>query len=757
MTRRRLVSIEVVMFGRYSFVALLLSLAGLAISAAEPVRKPHGIEKRVPWTTSRVHGTPGPEDPYTTEVAFPNVKLNEPLDIVAIPGTPRMLVAERKGAIHSFAVGKQARPELVLDVKRTLYGVAAHPKFKENGFIYVTSIVDPTEGAPKGSRVSRYTVKRGATLTADPSSEKIVFEWPSGGHNGGCVRFGPDGFLYLATGDGSGIADQLESGQNVNDLLASILRIDVDREEKGRGYAIPKDNPFVSRKDAQPEVYAYGLRQTWKFSWDPAGRLWSGDVGQDLWEEVNIIAKGGNYGWSVKEGDHPFRPARKTGPTPPLPPILEQPHSEFRSITGGFVYRGTRLPELKGAYIYGDYDTGKVWALTHDKGKVSKSWQLADTQLRIVAFGEDAAGEIYLLDFIGGQLHRLVAAPPLEKDAPTFPTKLSETGLFASTKDHTPAAGLIPYSVNAALWSDGASKDRFLALPGNSQIEFETEVYPQPAPGAPAGWRFPPDTVLVKTFSLEMEAGNPDSKRRLETRLLHFKPMPGTDEVGGQFWRGYTYVWNDDQTDAELLEAEGLSRPLKIKDADAPGGEREQVWRFPSRSECTMCHTFSAKYALGVDTLQMNKDHEYEGGVVANQLATLQHLGVFTKPLPKLPADLPRVVDYENAAHSVEDRARSYLHSNCAHCHRKWGGGNADFQLLQTLPLAELGVLDTKPGQGNFGLKDPRILVAGDPERSLVLQRMQKTGLGRMPHIGSNVVDEKAVQLIEEWIKQLHP
>jgi uncharacterized repeat protein (TIGR03806 family) len=665
-----------------------------------------------------------------------------------------MIVAERHGRLYTFVNRREAKQELLLDVKRTVYGVVAHPKFAENGYVFVTSIVDPTEGSPKGSRVSRYTVKRGETWSADPASEKIVFEWPSGGHNGGCLRFGPEGYLYIATGDGSGIADQLESGQNLNDVLGSLLRIDVDREEAGRGYAIPKDNPFVGRSDARPEVWAYGLRQTWKYSWDAAGRLWSADVGQDLWEEINLITKGGNYGWSVKEGDHPFRPERKVGPTPPLPPLLEQPHSEFRSITGGFVSRGSRLAELKGSYIYGDYDSGKVWALNYNGQKVTKSWQLADTQLRIVAFGEDAAGEVLLLDFIGGQIHRLVAAPPPATDAPKFPTKLSETGLFSSTKDHLPAAGLIPYSVNAALWSDGAAKDRFLALPGNSQIEFETEVYPQPAPGAPPGWRFPPDTVLVKTFSMEMEAGNPSSKRRLETRLLHFKPMPGTDEVGGQFWRGYTYVWNDEQTDAELLDANGLSRALTIKDAKSPGGRREQVYRFPSRSECTICHTFSAKYALGVDTLQMNKNHDY-GGVVANQLATLEHLGVFKKELPKPPADLPHLVDYHDATQPLNDRARSYLHANCAHCHRKWGGGNADFQLLQTLPLAELGVVNTKPGQGTLGLDNPRILSPGDPEKSLVLVRMQRTGLGRMPHIASNLVDAEAVKLIHDWIKQL--
>jgi len=735
-------------------VSLWLVLAAMVAVGAEPVRKPYGIEKRVPWTTSKVQGTPGPADPYTTEVAFPGVKFFEPLDMVAIPGTNRLMVAERKGTIYTFENDAKAKQDLLLDVKRTVYGVAAHPKFAENGYVFVTSIFDPKEGSPNGTRVSRYTVKRGDSLVADPESEKVIFQWPFGGHNGGCLRFGPDGCLYIVTGDGSGIADQLETGQDPGDLLGSMLRIDVDREEQGRAYAIPKDNPFLGSKDARGEVWAYGLRQTWKFSWDQHGRLWSADVGQDLWEEINLITAGGNYGWSVREGDHPFRPTRKVGPTPPLAPLLEQPHSEFRSITGGFVYRGDRLPELKGAYIYGDYDTGKIWALNYDGLRVTDNRQLADTQIRIVAFGEDAEGEIYLVDFIGGHLHQLVHAPPPPGHAPKFPTKLSETGLFSSTKEHTPAPGLIPYSVNAALWSDGTSKERFLALPGASQIEYEVETYPQPAPGAPAGWRFPPDTVLVKTFSLEMEAGNPNSTRRLETRLLHFKPMPGTDEVGAQFWRGYTYVWNDEQTDAELLDAAGLNRTFTIQDKDAPGGQREQVYRFPSRSECTMCHTFSAKYALGVDTRQMNKDHDY-GGVVANQLATLEHLGVFKQKLPERPENLPRLVDYEDPHQPLDNRARSYLHANCAHCHRKWGGGNADFQLLHTLPLAETGTIDTRPGQGTFDLSDPRILVPGEPARSLILYRMQKTGLGRMPHVASNVVDQAAVKLVEEWIRQL--
>ncbi|MCH8923118.1 MAG: PQQ-dependent sugar dehydrogenase, partial [Planctomycetes bacterium] len=518
---------------------------------------------------------------------------------------------------------------------------------------------------------------------------------------------------------------------------------------------IPKDNPVVGRKGARPEVWAYGLRQTWRFDFDPkTGNLWAGEVGQDLWEMVYLIRRGGNYGWSVSEGGHPFRPQRKTGPTPILPPVTFHAHSEARSLTGGYVYRSKRLSDLRGAYVYGDYDTGKIWALRWDGKKVTRRRELVDTQLRIVSIGQDRSGEVYFVDHMGGRLHRLAKARPTAANAAQFPRKLSQTGLFASTKDHRPAAGLIPYSVNAPLWSDAAVKERFIALPGNSQIELDTVTYPQPAPGAPPGWRFPDNTVLVKTFSLEMETGNPASRRRLETRLLHFKHMPGSDEVGAQFWRGYTYVWNDAQTDAELLAADGLDRTYTIKDVDAPGGVRKQIWRFPSRAECTLCHTMSAKYSLGVNTLQMNKDHNY-GGVVANQLSTLEHLGMFTKKLPKPPEELPRLVDYRDAKHPVQERARSYLHANCAHCHRKWGGGNAEFQLLSPQPLAEAGVLGVRPGHGNFGLDDPRLIVPGDPGRSIIHHRMDKIGLGRMPHIGSNLVDRQAVDLIARWIKQM--
>jgi hypothetical protein len=261
--------------------------------------------------------------------------------------------------------------------------------------------------------------------------------------------------------------------------------------------------------------------------------------------------------------------------------------------------------------------------------------------------------------------------------------------------------------------------------------------------------------VLVKTFSLETEPGNAASRKRLETRLLHYQKMPGNDdEYGAQLWCGYTYLWNDEQTDAELLPAEGATRTYTIRDASAPGGAREQTWKFPSRTDCALCHTMAAKYVLGVNTLQMNKDHDY-GDVVANQLETLDHIGLFTQPLERTAATLPKLVDYADASADLDSRARSYLHANCSHCHRKWGGGNADFKILATLPLTQTGTLDVKPGQGTFGLSDPRLIVPGHPERSLIYHRMTLDGLGRMPHVASNVVDRPAVELIGQWIRQL--
>ena len=737
-------------------LALVLS-TGAADGPRKKTKAKSGLETRVPWTTSKVKGSPDPPAPYRTERAFPNLMFVEPLELTDAPGTDRLFVAERYGKILSFRNDPKARDaQLLIDVGKTIYGVAFHPNFAKNGYFYVTYVLDPTKEEAEGTRLVRYRATGVDPPRAGTESEQLLLVWPSGGHNGGCLKFGPDGFLYVATGDSSGIADLYKTGQDLSNLPGAILRVDVDHPGQGKTYGIPKDNPFIETPGARGEIWAYGLRQPWKMSFDSAtGDLWTGNVGQDLWEMVLRIQRGGNYGWSVTEGSHPFRPERDRGPTPILQPIVEHDHAAFRSITGGYVYHGKRLKELVGAYIYGDYDTGRIWMLRFDRDseKVTENRELVDSSLRLVGFGEDHAGELYLLDHVSGQISRL--APNPAKATAGFPRKLSETGLFASVRDLTPAPGLIPYSVIVPQWTDGAFKERYLALPGDSQIEFEAITYPQPAPGAPPGWKFPDGTVMVETISLEMEAGTPTSRRRLETRIQHHERLSGGEDVGDQYWQGYTYVWNDEQTEAVLLEdPRGRERTFTIRDAKAPGGKRQQTWRYPSRTECTVCHNMAAKYSLGVQTLQMNKDHDY-GAVTANQLSTLEHLGILTKPLPRLPEETPRLVDAADETQDLDARARSYLHANCSHCHRKWGGGNAEFQFLATLDLAATGTIDVRPGQGNFAIANAKVIAPSDPYRSIAFYRMSTVGPGRMPRIGSNVVDEGGLRLMHDWIAQL--
>ncbi len=738
-----------------TFLAAAMCRADDAPKSA--AKSPFGIQKRTPWTTSKIRGAPDPPAPYRTERVFEKLKFAEPLDLTSAPGTDRLFVAERYGKIYSFPNDPRVeRAELFLDLGKVIYGQAFHPKFSENGYFYVTYLADPKKELPDGTHVSRFQVDRDNPLHCDPSTEQLLLTWPSGGHNGGCLQFGPDGYLYIATGDGGEIADPNEAGQDLSRLLGAILRIDVDHRDANKAYAIPDDNPFVGVAGARPEKWVFGLRQPWKMSFDrDTGDLWTGNVGQDLWEMIYRIERGGNYGWSITEGSHPFRPERKRGPGAIIPPIVEHDHANFRSITGGFVYRGRRLPELIGAYIYGDYDTGRIWMLRYDRQlkKVTENKELFDSSLRLVGFAEDRAGELFLLDHMSGQISRLVTNPV--RPTGDFPRTLGATGLFASVAGHTPAPGLIPYSVIAPQWCDGATKDRYLGVPADARIEFETLTYPQPAPGAPPGWKFPHGTVLVETLSLEMEKGNPQSRRRLETRILHHERLAGGEDVGDQYWQGYTYLWNDQQTDAVLLEdPKGLDRTYTIRDSDAPGGRRQQTWHFPSRTECAVCHNMAAKYVLGVQTLQLNQDHNY-GDAVANQLRTLEHLSIFTKPLPAPPEALSRLVDYRAEGEDLSRRARSYLHANCSHCHRKWGGGNAEFQLLATLDVSEMGTVGVRPGQGSFKIPHARIFAPGDPYRSVLFYRMAQVGPGRMPRIGSTVIDERGMRLIHDWIGQL--
>ena len=410
--------------------------------------------------------------------------------------------------------------------------------------------------------------------------------------------------MFVTSGDGTSDSDANLTGQRTDLLLAKVLRIDVDHPTANRPYSIPKDNPFVADDRFAPETWAYGLRNPWRISYDaPSDQLWVGMNGQDLWEQAYLIEKGANYGWSVMEGSHPFYLNRKAGPTPFVKPTAEHHHSEARSLTGGVVYRGKKFPDLVGAYIYGDYSTGRIWAIKHDGKAVAWHKEIAATTLKITAFAFDPRGELLICHHgPKGDGGFFTLEPNPVKAGTTFPRKLSESGLFDSVKDHTVKPGVIPYSVNAELWSDGAHKERFLALPAGEKI----------TPTRTRGWNFPDGTVLVKSFALELTEGYAPSRKWIETRFL-------TRQAGE--WYGYSYAWNEAGTDATLVDARGMDRDFAIflPPIGALPNARKQTWHYPSRAECMVCHSRAANYVLGPSELQMNKDHTYPNGRTDNQ------------------------------------------------------------------------------------------------------------------------------------------
>ena len=286
-----------------------------------------------------------------------------------------------------------------------MLGLAFHPRYRENGefFVYYT----PTGTAkPHTVAISRFRVSKDDPNRADPNSEErlLEIEEPFWNHKGGTLAFGPDGFLYIAVGDGGLGGDPYGNGQNLKTKLGKILRIDVDHHDQGKKYAIPQDNPFVGQDGAAGEIWAYGLRNPWRIAFDrQTGTLWCADVGQDLWEEIDLITKGGNYGWNVREGVHKFGPKGSDPRADLMDPIWEYHHEIGKSITGGHVYRGKRVPQLEGCYLYADYVTGKVWALKYDEPnkQVVANYSIAGNITPIVSFGEDEQGEAYYLTDAG--------------------------------------------------------------------------------------------------------------------------------------------------------------------------------------------------------------------------------------------------------------------------------------------------------------------------------------------------------------------
>jgi glucose/arabinose dehydrogenase len=375
------------------------------------------LRQAEPPTSPLPNANKGPIPHIRVSRLFPSLQLRRPVQALQAPGDARSLfVLEQAGRIVRLDLQDASVTEAPtwMDIREQVHdrgneegllSLAFHPKFAENGqfFVYYSAT------SPRRSELTRFTVDR-TSGKPDIRSAKVLLEIPQpySNHNGGTVLFGPDGMLYLSIGDGGAANDPHNHGQNPSTLLGTVIRIDVDRAVDGKPYAIPADNPFVGNAKAAPEVWAYGLRNVWRMSFDRgSGKLYGGDVGQNAWEEIDIIQRGGNYGWNVREGRHAFAPARPGAfNTDYVEPVAEYGHGEGVSVTGGFVYRGARFPTLQGVYLYADYAFGTIWGLRCGDagcGEPVVVWKRGAAAQMWSSFGELHDGELVLCAFDGGE------------------------------------------------------------------------------------------------------------------------------------------------------------------------------------------------------------------------------------------------------------------------------------------------------------------------------------------------------------------
>ena len=789
-----------------SFFLLLICCFPYLVHAEDPPTPPYGLSQpeaignflngNLPSFTPQS----GNQENWTVEDAFPNIDFVDPVDMREYPGQNKMAVAGKNGQVWTFQnTPSVSSKTLFLDIRhivRTagdcgILGFIFHPEFGQSGsenrgYFYVfyryTQEVERRDQLAY-LRLSRFTVPDGSQI-ADPYSEYVLIqqydrhEW----HNGGSMFFGPtDKFLYLIIGDEGGANDEFNSSQQINkNFFGGILRLDIDRRGGSvshpirkqpvpsedppsgwpgtfsQGYFIPNDNPWLdSNGSILEEFWALGFRSPHRMWFDPpTGDIWVGDIGQGAREEISIIQKGDNAQWPYKEG---FRDGSKPRPGNIIgqetPPLLDYPRSDGSSVIGGIVYRGSKWEStLGGKYIFSDNVVQSVWAVDYyNTGSnqkevltnipfVTNNWKDGVSHIYT-----DQAGEVYILQLAGhiragGRIYKL-ATPSQTGGGPTAPPLLSQTGAFSDLNNLTPNSGIIPYQPNLAFWSDGALKKRWIALPNDGQHDSPEEKVLFSEEGA---WIFPSGTVFIKHFDFPVDDSNPNITQKIETRFS----VKGED---GQYYF-LTYRWREDQSDADLVSS-AQDRPITIQ---TPTGTRQQIWHYPGANECVTCHNSTAKQVLGVNTRQANGSLTYpQTGITANQLETMNHLNWFTAPLNELEIpSFPTVKGLDHPTASLEDRARSYLDVNCGYCHQP-GALQTSFDLRYTVSLPRMRILNGSPGN-NLGVSGARLLLPGDPDKSVIYLRTHSIEEGvMMPPLAKNKLDEEGTQLIHDWIESM--
>lgn len=641
-------------------------------------------------TTCRVGQDVRPGGAVELVDAFEGTRFAQPIAMAHFAdGSGRLAIAEREGRVRVVS-GEGNRREITtaLDIHDKVYTGG------ECGLIGLA--IDPADST---KLYAHYCTKR------DDQTVSVIAEWanftaervlieveqPWDNHNGGGLAFGPDGNLYIAFGDGGSGDDPLNSGQDTDTLLGKILRIDPRSASAGLPYGIPADNPFVDG-GGRPEIYAWGLRNPWRMSFDrQTGELYVGDVGQDTFEEIDIVERGKNYGWKIMEGMTCRGGGDDCNTNDLALPIITYDRDAGVSVTGGYVYRGAKVPALLGRYVYGDFVSRAIFSW--QAGEPSPTVAMATFDGALASFGEDEAGELYAIDLDGGRIFRFEQGVAAPSDDAAPPARLSETGCFTDLAGLGPAEGVLPYTLALPFWSDGADKQRFVVLPDGGQVVMSAD---QP-------FVFPVGTVFIKHFELKGS--------RVETRFLIQEPI-GV--------RGFTYRWEGD--DAVLM------------DEGARFDVGQQQWQLPSPTECTTCHR--GQGVLGIEARQLGPEAEAWRG-----------LGIVRGGVPEA-----EVLVMPTSDAPIEARARAWLHVNCSYCHDGSGPSGTPLDLRVDAPT--LAACDEVPQRGDLGIADARIIAPGDAERSVLWRRIGTREQGMMPPLASGIVDPDA-DVVRAWIAGL--
>ncbi|MCA9708681.1 MAG: PQQ-dependent sugar dehydrogenase [Myxococcales bacterium] len=574
--------------------------------------------------------------------------------------------------------------------------------------------------APARTRVIRYTLQGPRTLDAASALDTVVVDFSDAARQGAGL-LAADGLLWVPLGDGEA-GDEAGASDNPNQREGNLLRLDVSTLSSPSGYDLPADNPLAGQPSPAAEAWAWGLRDPTSCTLDPTrDRVWCLDRGAAI-SEASLVPAASNLGWPRLEGSSCQLPGGCDGLDTQLPLATYRHGADDCGVGPGAVADGMD-PELDGAIVYADRCSGRLMAarpLTAEQPSARTVVGQLDPAL--VALAADPAGGLWALDAVG-QLGRLV----VERPPGEFPTALTRSGCFEGTGVQSPAPDLIPYSINAPLWTDGSHKERYLVIPPGQQLSVEPD----------GRLRFPVGSIIVKNFSYPLDLLEPDQLTPVETRVMIRRSYT---------WEFHSYRWNEAGTEATLLD-DGQSQPMLTALDGAPTVVRHT---FPSRDECGYCHDNGDVRALGPRLDQLARQVEYLEGP-DDQLQVFEAIGLFDAPLP--PSE--PMADYLDPEASDEARARAYLHANCGHCHRPggWTPPDLDMDLRWTTPTPEANLCGVPPQYSSTFPADHRV-APGDPSDSLVWLRLSSRGPWQMPPFATSVPDP-AGSVVRTWIEGL--